>query len=109
DVDRLIDGFKPELVGGTMHITAAHSAPCHPDGKTIMVMIPSVDFSGIGSGRRQLDGRCATELTAPDDQRFFEQPALLEIFEQRSNRLITLARQSPVIDFDVVVIIPRLA
>src|SRR4051794_4957001 len=48
----------------------------------------------------------AAKLAAPNNQRRFEQPALLQIFQQRRNRLVGVRRHANVILFDVVVSVP---
>src|SRR5207253_4787355 len=58
---------------------------------------------------RQLDRRRAAKLAAPNDERILEQPALFQIHKQRADRLIALLSQLPVVDFQVIMAVPRLA
>src|SRR6185436_18155201 len=42
----------------------------------------------LSSGRAAFTEGCAPKFTTPNDQRFIQQPALLEILNQRSHRFI---------------------
>src|SRR6185436_17976839 len=64
---------------------------------------------GVRAGRRHLDRRGPAELAAPDDQRVLEHPALLQVLEERAERLVELAAKAAMADFEVVVVVPRLA
>ena len=50
-----------------------------------------------------LDGRRAAELAAAEDQRLLEQPALLEVGQQRRDGLVALPGQRAMVLRDVVV------
>ncbi len=109
DVDRVFDRFEAEFVGGSVDVAAAHSAAGQPHREAVMIVVAAVDLAGVRAGLREFHGRRAPELAAPDDQRLFEQSALLEIGQQRADRLIALLGEAAVVDFDVVVVVPRLA
>ena len=74
-----------------------------------MIVVAAVHFALVRALLRQLDGGRAAEFAAPDDERFVEQAALLQIDEQCADRLIALLGQVAVLDFEVVVAVPRLA
>ena len=71
---------------------ALHAAAGQPHGEAVVVVVAAVDLAGVGALLRQLDRGRAAELAAPDDQRVVEQPALLEIREQRADRPGRIAR-----------------
>jgi hypothetical protein len=50
DVNRFFDRFETVLVGSAVNVAAAHPATCHPHREAMMVVVASVDFSGIGAG-----------------------------------------------------------
>src|SRR2546427_9097242 len=92
-----------------MDVTAAHAAAGQPYGEAIMVVIAAVDLAGIRAGRRQFHGRRATELTTPDNQRFFQQTALLQVRQQGADGLVGFFGEPAVVDLNVVVVVPRLS
>src|SRR5438105_4424616 len=64
----------------------------------------------IAAGKlRQFGDRRAAELAAPDHECAVEQAALLEVFEECRDGLVPGAGEVAVIDFEGVVIVPRLA
>jgi hypothetical protein len=107
-MDLIFRGSKAELVGCAVHKAALHTAAGHPHGKAVVVMVPSVDLTGIRTRRRQFYGWSAAKLTPPNYQGVFQHTALLQIFEQRAYRLIALSGELAVVDFDIVMIVPRL-
>ncbi len=108
-VHGFFDSFETEFVGGPMCITSADTTACEPHCEAPVVVIASVDFSGVGAFGGEFDSGCSAEFTAPDDQCFVEQSALSEVCEEGCDGLIALAGQSGVIDFDIVVVVPRLS
>ena len=108
DVDWFLDRFETEFVGRSVDVAAAHTAASEPHGEAVMVVVSAVDLAGVGPFLREFNGRRATELAAPNDECFFQQTALLEVGQQRADRLIALLGETTVIDFDVVVVVPRL-
>src|SRR5438309_660765 len=54
----------------------------------------------------RLRDRHAAELAAPNDKRFVEQPALLQIGEQGSNRFVHFRAMNPEILLDAMMAIP---
>ena len=63
-VDTVLDRLESEVVGGAMDMTAFDAAAGQPGREAIVVVIPTVDLAGVGSGLGQFDGGRATELAA---------------------------------------------
>src|SRR5437879_919937 len=76
-------GRAGKRIACAMAEAALHSAARNPHRKAAIVVVPSIAV---------LAGGGAAELAAPDEQRVFEQPALLEIRDQRGDGLIDLLR-----------------
>ena len=75
----VLDGTEAELVGLSDGFSAFDPAASHPSGETIRVMIAA--FAALHHWG-------ASELAGQDDERAFEQAALLEIRQQSRDRLI---------------------
>src|SRR6266446_1090642 len=103
------DGLEAEGVGCAVDSAPLDAAARQPGREAPMIVVAAIDAAGIRARRRQLHGRRAAELAAPDDQRIVEHAALLEVLEQGADRLIALARQPAMVDFEVIVTIPGLA
>src|SRR5688572_659965 len=80
NVDLVPGGVEPELVGLAESDAWFDPAAGQPDGKTIRMMVAAVVAA--------LDHRGAPELAPPNDQGIVEQPALLEVFNERRAGLI---------------------
>ena len=85
----LVDGgLVADRVGLAVSETLLHPAAGHPQrvGARAVVAadVPHLDAAAV------LAHRGAAEFAAPDDQRFIEQPALLEVVEQGGDRLVDL-------------------
>ena len=104
--DRFIDSLEAKIVGRTVADASANTAAGHPDGKPVVIVVPAESFL---SAARQFDRRGAAELTAPDDERILEQTPLLQVGNQRGNRLIDLTRQLSMVGLNVVVVVPGLS
>lgn len=83
---KIVDGgdvfscFVAKFIGGAVAEGSLHSCTREPGGKPSGIVVTS-------AGSR-LEGGHASELCAPDYQGVLEQPALLEIRQQRSGGLI---------------------
>ena len=64
---------------------ALDAAAGQPHGEAVEVVVAADEFAARFAHRR------AAELAAPDDERVVEQPALLEVGEQRGDGLVGLA------------------
>jgi len=96
-VQAILDRPQPELVGRADRLTATDAAPRHPHREPGRVVIAAIPLLGH---------RRATEFATPDDERLVEHPALLEVAEQRGDRLVGLLAQLGVILFDARVRVP---
>src|SRR5205823_8212100 len=79
-----------------------------PRGKSVVIVVPPVDLALVGAGRRQLHRWSSAKFTTPDDQRFVEQAALLQVLEQGADGLVALFGEAAMVDLDVVMAIPGL-
>ena len=86
----VLDGFEAELVGGAIDGAAADSAAGHPHGEAVRVVIAAELGLAVAA---ELDGRRAAEFAAPDHERVVEHSALLQVGQQRGDRLIDLLGQ----------------
>ena len=66
----VFDGLVSEFVSLSVRDPRFDSAPGHPHGKSIRIMVPSVLI---------LRGWRSSELSSPNNQRFVEQVSLLEV------------------------------
>ena len=97
DIVAVLDSVKAELVSRAMGDATFQSAACHPDGESIRMMVAAIRFFGP---------RRATELGRPDNQRFVQHPALLEILQQAGDRFVDASAVFGVILFELAVRIP---
>lgn len=87
EVDGVFDNVVGEVIGLAMNNAAFDATATHPDGVTAGVVVASIVFFGesaLGINR-------ATELAAPDDERFVEQAALFEVLNETVAGLIDVA------------------
>ena len=94
DVDAVLDGLEAEVVGRAVDVAAAHAAAGQPHREAVVIVVAAVDLAGVRALLRQFDRRRAAELAAPDDERFVQQAALLEIDQQCADRLVAFAGPS---------------
>src|ERR1051326_4469884 len=92
-----------------MDISAPNSAAGEPHGKAVVVVVAAIGVALIGPGGGKLNRGRTTELAAPDYECVIKHSPLLEVFEQSPDRLIAFLGQVPVINFQIVVAVPRLA
>ena len=100
DIDPVLDGPEPELVGRSVGHSASHPASGQPRGEPIGVMVAA----GAGFGDRS-----SAELSAPDDQRFIQEPSLLQVGDQAGTGPVHVGAALPQVLVDVVMVVPRLA
>jgi hypothetical protein len=91
---------KADLVGRAVGDAPFDAAAGQPDREAVGVMIPPL---------RAFFPGCAAELGTPDDDRFVEQAALFEIFEQRADGLIDLLAQAAMVVLEIGVGVPPAA
>src|SRR5262245_21437856 len=102
-------GAEAEWVSRAVDVAPLDAATGEPGGEAPMIVIAAVDAASVRSGSRQVHRGRAAEFASPDDERVVEHAALLEILEQGADRLVALPSEAAMIDFDVVVIVPRLS
>ena len=91
-----------EVVGLAEHEARLDAAARHPHGEAArMVVAPVI---GVGQLALAVDG--APELAAPDHQRIVEQPALLQVLNQRGGGLIHALGLQREVARQVVVLVP---
>jgi hypothetical protein len=74
-----------------MRHAAAEAAPCQPAAESLRMVIAT----------RPLSRRCASEFSAPHDERVVQQAAAFQILQQARDRLIDLFGQICVILLDL--------
>ena len=82
DVDPALDALAAVVVGGAVAKPRLHAAAGQPDREAAVVVVAAVAPSANGR---------AAELAGPDDQRVLQQAALLQVREQRGDRLVHAA------------------
>src|SRR5262245_27883032 len=109
NMNRIFNRPKPEIIRGSVNIAASDAAASHPHRKPVVIVVTPVDFSGIGAGSRKLDSGRAPEFTAPNHERVFKHAALLEVSQQRTDRLVAFTGELAVVLLEIIVVVPRLA
>src|SRR5436190_20849010 len=89
DMDPVFDDVESKIIRLPDTHTWLDATAGHPHRERLRMMIASELAPEI---RVRLDHRRAPEFPTPDHQRVFEQPALLQIFDQRRASLIGLLR-----------------
>ena len=87
DVHFIFNGRIPELIGCAVGHAAAHAAAGKHGGEGFGIMVASRIVAAVAVPRR-----LAPEFTAPDNQRFVEQSALFQIFDESRQRLVNFLR-----------------
>ena len=86
DVDLVLGDVEAELVGLAEGDAGLDAAAGQPHREGVRMMVAAV--------RSALHHRRAAELAAPDDERVVEQPALLQVLDQRRAGLVGVAGSS---------------
>src|SRR5205823_5188828 len=100
DVGAFLLGTVAELVGGAVGHAALEAAAGQPDGEAPVVVIAAI--ASLGSGR-------SAKLAAPEDDRFIEQAARLEIVQEAGDGAIAVAGELAMLAVVVAVRVPGLA
>lgn len=109
DVDLVLHGGEAEVIGGTMNVSTLDPSAGHPGGKSVVVVVASVDLASIGSGLGHFDYRSTPKFSAPDYHSFVEETSLFEVRQKSADRLITFTGKTAVVLLKVVMIIPGLS
>ena len=81
DVHGVLGHVVTEVVGGAVGEAGLDTAAGHPEGEGLDVVVSPVALAALGHGG-------SAKLAAPDDERIFEQAALLQVHHQRRRGLI---------------------
>ena len=106
DADRLVDGPKAEVVGRAVGLPPLDAAAGEPHREAVVVVIAPRLRLAVAA---ELHRRRPAELTAEQNERLVEHPALGEIRQERRHRLIDLPGEGAVVRLDLFVVVPRLA
>src|SRR5689334_6831421 len=101
-MDRVAGDVETEFVGLTVDRPWPHASARQPHRETAAVMVAAV----VRSLEFPLAVRRASEFTSPDDERVFEESALLEIADERGRGLVDVATLKLEIAGEVVVLVP---
>ena len=89
--------MKAEFVGGAVSESALDAAPGHPDAEAVGVMIATIAVLGA---------RRASKLGGPNNDRLVQEAPLLEVLQQRTNRLIDFFAHTGMAFFETLVRVP---
>lgn len=84
NADRIDDGFVPDIVSSAVNRAPLDASAGHPRGKARWIVISA------SCRARRLGDREASEFPAPNHQGAVEQPSLLEVSQERTDRFICL-------------------
>ena len=101
DVDDILHGAKSEFVRRTMGVASAGATTGKPAGEAVVIVVATIEGGILGDG-------CAAELASPQNERALEQPALAEVSEESSKRLIPFTGELAVGTGEAVVVVPWL-
>ena len=102
DLDRVLDDVVGEVVGLAQGHARLDAAAGHPDREAARVVVAAV----VRGGELALRVDRAAELAAPDDQRVVEQPALLQVLDQRGRGLVGVVALAADLVRQVAVLVP---
>src|ERR1700752_795368 len=100
---RILRSLESYVIGGSVNGSALDTAACHPHAEAVRPVITAGCFRGAFRHRQ------ATELSAPDDESRVEQTALLQVAEQRGDRLVGFAASVVQAALQIAVVIEDLA
>src|SRR5262245_38712387 len=94
----ILDGVEAKFIRGAMGAAALDPSAGEPAREAVRMMVTPV--AALGARR-------AAELGAPDDERFVEQAAPLQVVDQRGNGLVGLSAKGRMSRLQSAVRIPR--
>src|SRR5262245_24807352 len=100
-VDLVRDRRGAELIGGAVNQAALHAAAGEDEGEGLCIVVAAGTIAAVA-----IPGGLPAEFAAPNDERRVEQAALLEIGEQRRERLVDLPGFFGDAILEVLVVIP---
>ena len=107
-VDRFVDGFPAEVVGGTVGHATFHTSAGQPHGEAVGVVIAAIVSLSAHESAAHLDHGRAAELGTANNQGLIEKPARFQILDQSRERLIGIATGFAV-KLDIEVMVPGVA
>src|SRR5689334_4455975 len=78
----VFDCLEAELIRGAVHVAAPHTTAGQPHREPVVIVVASVDFSGVGTRGWQFNRRCPAKFATPNDECVLQHTALCEISEQ---------------------------
>ena len=72
----------------------------------MIIVITAITKQVVRQPHRHFHGRSPSKLAAPDHERIFKHAALFEIFQQSTNRLVTLLSHRTVTLFQILMVVP---
>jgi len=102
NVDGIPHDIVAEIICLTVNQSRLNSATGHPDTEAPWMVIASVVFLG----QVPLAVNRPAELAAPNDKRVFQQPALLQVLDERPAGLVDVAALIRQISTHVAMLIP---
>ncbi len=99
DVGLVDGGLVSELIRLSVADAPLDASPGEPGGEGVGVVVSSRLAAFLGD-------RKAAELSAPDDQGLIEEALLLEVGEERGDRLVGLLGEAGMVALDVAVAVP---
>ena len=101
DADPILDCFVAEFVARTMRHAPLHASSCQPHRESVRVVVAA----GLIPLLRD---REAAELPSPDNERLVEEPAPVEILQERRDRAVGLGGEAGMVAADVGMAVPAL-
>src|SRR5689334_20578336 len=86
NMDPVFSHVKAEFICFSNNLTCLDAASSQPHRESVGMMIAAPTLS---SNAQRLNQRRATELASPDNQRTFQQAALLQVLQQGSRRTVS--------------------
>jgi hypothetical protein len=83
----VLDGGGAEFIRGAVGHAAPHAAAGQHGGKCLGIVVPAGVVAAIA-----VAGGFAAEFAAPDNQRFIKEIALLQVLDERRQRLVNVLR-----------------
>ena len=102
DMDGRLDRLKTKIISGPIGCAASDTASGQPAGKPVVVVISAAQCGQLSDGG-------SSELSAPQNQRAFQQPSLFQVCEKSGDRPVPFAAELSMLSFEIVMVIPRLS
>src|SRR6266481_1230812 len=102
DVNFVLNRPRAKLIGRTKYHSALHACSGQPHAEGAMIVGPP----GTAAHRITVGAGRTSELPAPEDQRFIQQPALAHILQQRRDRLVAFVSAPAQVNIEVAMMVP---